>query len=41
MTTLRTNMELAEQLGVQGTPATLIGDRMLPGRCRMKSWKRW
>ena len=31
MTTLRTNMELAEQLGVQGTPATLIGDRMLPG----------
>ncbi|MDI9227683.1 DsbA family protein, partial [Serratia bockelmannii] len=31
MTTLRTNMELAEQLGVQGTPATLIGDQMLPG----------
>lgn len=31
MSTLRTNMELAEQLGVQGTPATLIGDRMLPG----------
>lgn len=31
MTTLRTNMALAEQLGVQGTPATLIGDRMLPG----------
>lgn len=30
-TTLRTNMELAEQLGVQGTPATLIGDRMLLG----------
>jgi protein-disulfide isomerase len=24
-------MELAEQLGVQGTPATLIGDQMLPG----------
>ncbi len=31
MTTLRTNMQLAEQFGVQGTPATLIGDRMLPG----------
>ncbi|HGM6859150.1 DsbA family protein [Serratia rubidaea] len=31
MSTLRTNMQLAEQLGVQGTPATLIGDRMLPG----------
>ncbi|MFI8416804.1 DsbA family protein [Serratia sp. NPDC078593] len=31
MKTLRTNMQLAEQLGVQGTPATLIGDRMLPG----------
>ena len=31
MTTLRTNMELAEKLGVQGTPATLIGDQMLPG----------
>lgn len=31
MTTLRTTMQLAEQLGVQGTPATLIGDLMLPG----------
>ncbi|CAI0837748.1 DsbA family protein [Serratia ficaria] len=31
MAQLRTNMQLAEQLGVQGTPATLIGDRMLPG----------
>lgn len=31
MTTLRTNMALAEKLGVQGTPATLIGDQMLPG----------
>lgn len=31
MTTLRTNMQLAEQFGVQGTPATLIGDQMLPG----------
>lgn len=31
MTTLRTNMVLAEQFGVQGTPATLIGDQMLPG----------
>ena len=24
-------MQLAEQFGVQGTPATLIGDQMLPG----------
>ncbi|MCS3407791.1 DsbA family protein [Serratia sp. AKBS12] len=31
METLRTNMQLAEQLGVQGTPATLIGDRLLAG----------
>ncbi|AHG18796.1 copper-sensitivity protein C [Chania multitudinisentens RB-25] len=31
LVTLRTNMQLAEQLGVQGTPATLIGDQMLPG----------
>ncbi|WP_337261808.1 MULTISPECIES: DsbA family protein [unclassified Serratia (in: enterobacteria)] len=31
MTTLRSNMQLAEQLGVQGTPATVIGDQILPG----------
>ncbi|VDY35364.1 Thiol-disulfide oxidoreductase D [Morganella morganii] len=31
MNTMRMNMMLAEQLGVQGTPATLIGDVMLPG----------
>lgn len=31
MMTLRSNMQLAEQFGVQGTPATLIGDQMLPG----------
>lgn len=31
MTTLRSNMQLAEQFGIQGTPATLIGDQMLPG----------
>lgn len=31
MTTLRSNMQLAEQLGVQGTPATLIGDQLLSG----------
>ncbi|MBE0151949.1 DsbA family protein, partial [Serratia fonticola] len=31
MTSLRTNMQLAEQFGVQGTPATLVGDQMLPG----------
>lgn len=31
MVTLRTNMQLAEQLGVQGTPATVIGDQILPG----------
>ena len=28
---LRSNLKLAEQLGVQGTPATLIGDQMVPG----------
>lgn len=31
LTTLRANMQLAEQLGVQGTPATVIGDQILPG----------
>lgn len=31
MDVMRTNMMLAEKLGVQGTPATLIGDVMLPG----------
>ncbi|MFC0225330.1 DsbA family protein [Serratia aquatilis] len=31
MTTLRSNMKLAEQFAVQGTPATLIGDQILPG----------
>lgn len=28
---LRSNLKLAEQLGIQGTPATLIGDQMIPG----------
>ncbi|CNH82159.1 DsbA family protein [Yersinia pekkanenii] len=28
---LRTNLKLADQLGIQGTPATLIGDQMIPG----------
>lgn len=31
LTVLRSNLKLAEQLGVQGTPATLIGDQMVPG----------
>lgn len=31
MATLRTNMQLAQQLGGQGTPATMIGNLMLPG----------
>ncbi|MEY0162386.1 DsbA family protein [Providencia rettgeri] len=28
---IRTNMILAEKLGVNGTPATLVGDEMIPG----------
>lgn len=28
---IRTNMMLAEKLGVNGTPATLVGDEMIPG----------
>lgn len=28
---LRSNLKLADQLGIQGTPATLIGDQMVPG----------
>lgn len=28
---IRTNMRLAEKLGVNGTPATLVGDEMIPG----------
>ncbi|ELX8380850.1 DsbA family protein [Providencia vermicola] len=31
METIRTNMMLAEKLGVNGTPATLVGDEMIPG----------
>ncbi|EKT59485.1 DsbA family protein [Providencia sneebia] len=29
--TIRKNMELAEKLGVNGTPATLVGDEIIPG----------
>ncbi len=29
--TIRSNMMLAEKLGVNGTPATLIGDEIIPG----------
>lgn len=28
---LRSNLKLADQLGIQGTPATLIGDQLVPG----------
>lgn len=28
---LRTNLKLADQLGIQGTPATLIGNQIVPG----------
>ncbi|WP_145489960.1 DsbA family protein [Yersinia rohdei] len=28
---LRTNLKLADQLGIQGTPATLIGDQLVSG----------
>lgn len=31
METLSTNMQLARLVGVQGTPATIIGDEMIPG----------
>ncbi len=31
METLSTNLQLARQVGVQGTPATIIGDEMIPG----------
>jgi protein-disulfide isomerase len=30
-TTLKTNVEIAEVLGIQGTPATIIGDQIIPG----------
>ncbi|WP_300002498.1 DsbA family protein [uncultured Cedecea sp.] len=29
--TLKTNLQLARLVGVQGTPATIIGDEMIPG----------
>lgn len=29
--TLSTNLQLARLVGVQGTPATIIGDEMIPG----------
>ncbi|EEP95278.1 Secreted protein, suppressor for copper-sensitivity C [Yersinia aldovae ATCC 35236] len=28
---MRTNLKLADQLGIQGTPATLIGNQIVPG----------
>ena len=28
---LRTNLKLADQLGIEGTPATLIGNQIIPG----------
>lgn len=31
MKTLNTNLQLARLVGVQGTPATIIGDEMIPG----------
>ncbi|MGE4798819.1 DsbA family protein [Yersinia hibernica] len=31
LSVLRTNLKLADQLGIQGTPATLIGNQMVPG----------
>ena len=31
METLSTNLQLARLVGVQGTPATIIGDEMIPG----------
>lgn len=31
METLNTNLQLARLVGVQGTPATIIGDEMIPG----------
>lgn len=37
---LRTNLKLADQLGIQGTPATLIGNQMVPGRSPMNNWRR-
>jgi protein-disulfide isomerase len=30
-TTLKTNVEIAEVLRIQGTPATIIGDQIIPG----------
>ncbi|WP_277850410.1 DsbA family protein [Moellerella wisconsensis] len=29
--TVKNNLQLAEKLGVQGTPATLVGEEMIPG----------
>ncbi|MBE4634797.1 DsbA family protein, partial [Escherichia coli] len=31
METLSTNLQLARLVGVQGAPATIIGDEMIPG----------
>ncbi|MFS9890290.1 DsbA family protein, partial [Salmonella enterica] len=31
METIRTNLQLARLVGVQGTPATIIGDELIPG----------
>lgn len=31
METIRTNLQLARLVDVQGTPATIIGDELIPG----------
>ncbi|MGS9092521.1 DsbA family protein, partial [Salmonella enterica subsp. enterica serovar Infantis] len=31
METIRTNLQLARLVGVQGPPATIIGDELIPG----------
>ncbi len=41
METLSTNLQLARLVGVQGTPATIIGDEMIPARYRGRPLRRW
>lgn len=37
---IRKNLELANMLGVNGTPATLVGDEMIPGAVDAQEFER-
>jgi len=40
-TALQKNYKLAEDLGIRGTPAFVIGDRLIPGTINLKTFQRF